>query len=345
MTDLPERKRKVLYAVVHDFIVSAEPVGSGQVSERKGINLSPATVRTVMAELEERGFLKRPHSSSGRVPTDAAYRFYVDQLMRLRPLTPNERAEIRTRVESGVLDMNEILKDACRFIADRANQAGIVMAPRADERSLQHVQFVGLKGNLLLAVLVSSSGIVENKILQLDRPATQSDLDRMHNYLNEHFVGMTMAKIRREILLEMKRVQNQYDQLLTRALMLGEKAFSDAPPEVHIEGQSHLFSVPEFADVQKMQQILRTLEEKTKLIQVLDQCLQSPGVKIFIGEEVARPEINGLTLITSAYSDSEGNPGLLGVIGPTRLDYARIIPLVEFTSQMVTDVLHKERNP
>jgi heat-inducible transcriptional repressor len=344
VTDLPERKKQVLYAVVHDYIVSAEPVGSSQVSKRKGINLSPATVRTVMAELEERGFLQRQHTSAGRVPTDAGYRFYVDQLMKNRPLTANEQAEIRTRVESGVFDMKEILKDACRFVANRANQAGIVMAPRVDDRSLQHLQFVGLKGNLVMAVLASSAGIVENKILELDRPASQSELDRMHNYLNDHLVGMAIGKVRREILLEMKRVQSQYDQLLTSALLLGEKAFSDGPPELLVEGQSHLFSVPEFADIEKMQGILRTLEEKTQLVRILDQCLQSPGVKIFIGEEVATPEINGLTLITSAYSDNEGNPGILGVIGPTRLDYARIVPLVDFTSRMVTDVLKRDRN-
>jgi heat-inducible transcriptional repressor len=264
--------------------------------------------------------------------------------MENRPLTPKEQAEIRSRVESGVVDMKEILKDACRFVAERANQAGIVLAPRPDERSLQHIQFVGLKGNLVLAVLVSSSGIVENKILELDRPAPQSELDRMHNYLNEHFAGMAVGKVRREILLEMKRAQSQVDVLLTRALLLGEKAFSDGPPELMVEGQSHLFSVPEFADLERMQNILRTLEEKTQLVRVLDQCLQSPGVKIFIGGESASPEIDGLTLITSAYSDNEGNPGILGVIGPTRLDYARIIPLVDFTSRMVTDVLHRDRN-
>jgi heat-inducible transcriptional repressor len=345
VADLPERKKQVLYAVVADFIASAEPVGSAQVSKSKGIRLSPATIRTVMAELEERGFLKRPHASSGRVPTDAGYRFYVDELMKNRPLTAGEKAEIQSRVESGTFDMKEILKDACRLVADRAHQAGIVLAPRTEERSLQHVQFVGLKGNLVLAVMVSSSGIVENKILELGGPTPQSELDRMHNYLNEHFAGMAIGKVRREILLEMKRAQSQYDQLLTRALVLGEKAFSDGPAELMVEGQSHLFSVPEFADLEKMQGILRTLEEKTQLVRLLDQCLQSPGVKIFIGGEVAAPEINGLTLITSAYSDSEGNPGILGVIGPTRLDYARIVPLVDFTSQMITDVLKRDRKP
>ncbi|MFH1262150.1 MAG: heat-inducible transcriptional repressor HrcA [Pseudomonadota bacterium] len=345
MTDLQDRKRKVLYAIVHDFIVSAEPIGSSQVSKKKGMNLSSATIRNVMSELEERGFLKRPHTSAGRVPTDAGYRFYVDELMKLRPLTANEKSEIRSRVESGTFDMNEILKDACRFVADRAHQAGIVMAPRSDDRSLQHVQFVGLKGNLVLAVLVSSTGIVENKILELDRFTPQNELDRMHNYLNDHFSGRAMGKIRQEILLEMKRVQTEYDQLLTRALLLGERAFSDSTPDVYIEGQSHLFSVPEFGGMEQMQAILRTLEQKTSIVRLLDQCLQNPGVKIFIGEEVAGPEINGLTLITSAYSDAEGNPGMLGVIGPKRIDYARIVPLVDFTSRMITDALKRERKP
>jgi len=343
MDSLSQRKREVLYAVVHDFILSAEPVGSIQVAKKKSIHLSPATIRTVMAELEERGFLRQPHPSSGRIPTDRAYRIYVDELMKLQPLTAQERNEIREKVRGLGANTGDVLRDACRLISNRANQPGLVLAPKTETRSLRHIQFIRLKEKLALAILVSSNGIVENKILELNRKISQSGLDRMHNYLNDRLAGLTVEKIRQQILLEMKSAQNRYDQLLTQALLLGEKVFADGHRDVHIEGQSHLCSDPEFADLEKMQQILRTLEEKTTLIRILDQSLTSPGVKIFIGEETLYPEINGLTLITSAYSDSEGNQGLLGVIGPTRMNYARIVPLVEFTSQIVTNALSEPK--
>lgn len=343
MNRLSDRKRDVLFAVVEDFIASAEPVGSQQVSKKGGLEISSATIRIVMAELEERGFLKRSHVSSGRIPTDTAYRFYVNELMKLEPLTSGEREQIRSSVESGKSDMNEIIHQACQLISAKANQPSLGLVPANTQQSLKHIQFIRLRENLILTILVSSTGIVENKLLELERPLSQSELDRMHNYLNERLAGLTIGKVREQILLEMKRVQSQYDEVLNRALLLADRAFSSSPAQFHVEGQSKLCDDPEFADVTRMQQILRTLEEKTAILRVLDQSLASPGVKIFIGEEVQCPEVNGLALIASSYSDAQGNRGVLGVLGPTRIHYARIVPLVEFTSSIVTEAL-KDRS-
>ncbi|MFH1017538.1 MAG: heat-inducible transcriptional repressor HrcA, partial [Pseudomonadota bacterium] len=176
MADLSDRKREVLFAVVENFISTAEPVGSGQVAKSKDILFSPATIRNVMAELEEMGFLSRPHASSGGVPTSLAYRFYVDRLMHLKPLTQAERDEIRSRVESGVSSVHDIMRDACRLISERAHQPGVALAPSAEERSLKHIQFMRLRADLALAILVTSTGIVENKLLALDKPYTQEQL-------------------------------------------------------------------------------------------------------------------------------------------------------------------------
>lgn len=329
--------------MVRDYIATAEPVGSGQVAKRKGIHLSSATIRTVMSELEERGFLRRAHASSGRIPTPGGYRFYVDEMMRLRPLTPSEKAEIRRKVEAGSTDMKEVLREACHLVSLKAHQPGIAMEPRPGERSLRQIQFVRLRGKVVLAILISGAGIVENKILEIDRAMPQEELNRMHNYLNDRLGGLSISDVRREILLEMKRMQTQYDEILNQALMLGEKVFSDGPPDVHIEGQSLLVSEPEFSQTEQLQRILRTLEEKTMLVRLLDQSLANIGVRIFIGDDQAFPEINGLTVISSVYSDSEGNRGLLGVIGPTRIDYARIVPLVDFTATMITEVLQEKK--
>jgi heat-inducible transcriptional repressor len=339
MADLSERKREVLFAVVENFISTAEPVGSSQVSKSKGILFSPATTRNVMSELEEMGFLVRPHPSSGGVPTALAYRFYVDRLMQLKPLTQTERDEIRRAVESGASTIHDILRHACKLISGHAHQPGVALAPPAEERSLKHIQFMRLRSDLALAILVTSAGIVENKLLELDKPYSQDQLTRMSNYLNEKLAGMTVSNVRRQILSEMKHAHRSYDELMQKALMLGEQALSDGPRELHIEGQSLLCADPEFANIEKMRHVLRTLEDRTELLRLLDQSIQSQGVKIFIGDEIQSPEINGLSLITSTYSDNEGNRGVLGVIGPTRIQYASIVPLVDFTSKILTEVL------
>ncbi len=242
-------------------------------------------------------------------------------------------------MESGVSSVPDILRHACRLISERAHQPGVALAPPAEERSLKHIQFMRLRSNLALAILVTSTGIVENKLLELDKPYSQEQLTRMHNYLNEKLAGMPVAYVRRQILKEMMHVHQTYDELLQKALMLGEQALSDGPRELHIEGQSLLCADPEFANIEKMRQVLQTLEERTELLRILDQSLESQGVKIFIGGEAHGAEINGLSLITSTYSDSEGNRGVLGVIGPTRINYASIVPLVDFTSKILTEVL------
>ena len=337
--ELSERKREVLFAVVENYIVTAEPVGSAQIAKAGGLSVSPATVRHVMAELEEMGLILRPHTSAGGVPTDLAYRFYVDRLMQLKPLTSGVQDEIRNRVETGAATVSDILKETCKLISVQTHQPGMIVSPRADETRLKHIQFVRLKNNLALGVLVTSSGIVENKVLELSEPYTQEQLNQMHNFLNERIAGRAVSEVRREILLEMKQAHQNYDRLLSQALILGERTMAEEGREVHVEGQSLLFDEPEFSNARAMQGILRTLEEKNQVLALLDQAIRNPGVKILIGEEIHCGEVNGLSLITSTYSDAEGNRGVLGVIGPTRLDYARIVPLVEFTSQMVTDTL------
>ncbi len=339
---LPGRKRQVLNLVVEEYIASGEPVGSAQVAQRKGIPFSSATARHVMAELEELGYLRRRHASSGVTPTNQGYRVYVDQLMKRRPISNTDKKQIMGKFDTHVIEFHELLKEACRVVSARTNQTSLGVFPKGTERNFEQIQFRRLRGNMVLALMVSSSGFVENKILKLDAPVPQNQLDQMHNYLNEHLAGLTIGGIRQKILLEMKGEQIRYNELLNRALLLGEQAFSDQPPEIHIEGQSRLFSYPDFNDVERMQQILRTLEEKTIMLRVLDQCLHSPGVQILIGDEVPGTETDDLTLVTSVYKDGEGNPGVLGVVGPTRINYARVVPLVDFTSQIITKILHEE---
>ncbi len=238
--------------------------------------------------------------------------------------------------------LDQIIREACHFVSSRVEQPGVAVAPKGEARSLKEIHFLSLRENLAIGVLVFSTGVVETKPIQLDRPMKQHELDQIRNYLNERLAGRTVSEVRQQILLEMKQVQHHYDDLLNKALLLSQKAFSDDPPQLVIEGQSYLFSEPEFADVERMQQILRTLEEKTQVIRILDLSLKNPGIQVFIGDELAFPENHGMSLITSAYTDNDGNRGLLGVLGPTRMNYSKIVPLLEFTSRIVTEVLREE---
>lgn len=343
LEELAPRKKGILYAVVNDHIVSAAPVGSLQIASKKGVHLSSATVRAVMAELEERGYLKKSHTSSGRIPTDLAYRVYVDQLLELRPPNARDRSELKEGLVASLGDFSDLPQRSSRVLSSILHRPGIATDPKPDARRIEHIQFRKLRGRLVLVILVSSSGHVENKILKLARNLKQSDLDQMHGYLNGQLAGLTIAEARRRVLLEIQDEKAQYDLLVRDALTLSRETLAEAAIGVHVEGSSSLLEATDGADFGRMQRILRRLEEKTALAGVLDDCLRSPGVKILIGDEVGGGEIDGLSLITAPYSDAEGNRGLLGVLGPSRADYARIIPLVEYTSHLLTNVLQESR--
>lgn len=338
------QKKQILYAVVHDYILTAAPVGSQAIAQKKNVAYSPATIRSVMAELEDRGFLKQPHASSGRVPTDIGYRFYVDELMQVHPLTSKEKQSIQQNMESKIFPIEQIVKQACRTVFQHADHIVFGSIPGHETQSIKHIQFLNLKDNLVLVILVRSSGQVENKILELDRNIPQMELNRMHNYVNELLAGLNLPQIRNKILLELQKDQIRYNSLLTQALVISQQALESKEEDLHIEGQSSLFRTPEFTDIETMEKLVRTLDEKTLMLKILQEAADKPGVKILIGDEVEAPEINGLTLITSTYNDAEGNKGYLGVLGPTRINYAKIVPLVEFTTKIVTQTLSLEKH-
>lgn len=338
------QKKQILYAVVHDYIFTATPVGSQAIAHKKNVDYSPATIRSVMAELEDRGFLKRAHASSGRIPTDIGYRFYVDELMQVHPLTSKEKQSIQQNVESKIYPVEQIVKQACKTVFQHADLISFGTIPERENQSIKHIQFLNLKENLVLVILVRSSGQVENKILELERNIAQTDLNRMHNYVNELLGGLNLPQIRNKILLELQKDQVRYNSLLSQALMMSQQALESNEENLLFEGQSSVFRTPEFNDIETMEKLIRTLDEKTLMLKILHESMEKPGVKILIGDEVEAPEINGLTLITSTYNDAEGNKGYLGVLGPTRINYAKIVPLVEFTTKIVTQTLSLEKN-
>ena len=338
--EIGHRARKILQAVIQEFIATGDAVGSRTVTRRYGLDLSPATVRNVMSDLEEAGLLTQPHTSAGRVPTDLGLRYFVDTLLKVRSLTPKEREEIGVRFQVAPREFDEVMKETSRLLSELSQHTALVFAPRAETSVFEHIEFMRLREHELLAVLVTKSGKVENKIIPIDRPLGDSELERIHNFLNGLLGGLTLDEVRVRVLEEMGKEKNQYDQLVARALALGAKALEGAGrPEIIIEGQANLLD--KTADVEKMQKLLRALEEKQQLLALLDRTLQAPGIQVFIGAETHLAPLREMTVVAASYGPEDRPLGTLGVIGPQHMNYGKVISLVDFTAHLVSDVLNR----
>jgi len=341
--ELNERSRKILEAVIEDYIDGAEPVGSRAVTKRHRMGLSPATVRNVMAELEERGFLASPHTSAGRIPTEKGYRFYIDTLLRIRSLTPAEMERIEGHYRIRGLRMEGLLQASGKILSSISRYAGIVMAPRFRTTVLRHIEFIRLTNERVLVVLVSESGSVQNKIVETDGPLSPRDLEQMNNYLNRTLKGLTIQEVKMRLVAEMAREKALYDRIYQRALELSREVFSQDPGEqVFIEGAVNVLEQPEFADLERMKRLFRTFEQKSLLVNLLDKSQRVQGVQIFIGNEAEYSAIQGCSLITSTYCGRQGAVGTLGVIGPTRMPYSTVIPVVDYTARLITRLLEAD---
>jgi heat-inducible transcriptional repressor len=339
---LNERSRKILEAIIEDHIASAEPVGSRAITRRHGIALSPATVRNVMSDLEDMGYLIAPHTSSGRIPTEKGYRFYLDSLLRVRALTAQQKERIRRYYQRRGLRADELLREAGRVLSNISHYTGIVMAPQFTASVFRHIEFVRLSHGRILVIFVSESGLVQNKIIETREDLSQRDLENLNNYLNQRFAGLPIGKIKQRLLHEMTQEKALYDKLFARFMGLFDAALADESREVFIEGVSRMLEQPEFSDLERMKRLFQAFEQKSTLVEFLDKCQKSQGVQIFIGSETSYREIEGCSLITASYHSGDGTIGTLGVIGPTRMAYSQVIPVVDYTAQLVSQLLESE---
>lgn len=342
--ELDDRARDVLRAVVQEFISSGDPVGSQQLTRRGEFEVSPATMRNVLSELEELGYLEKPHTSAGRVPTDQGYRFFVDSLLQLRTPTHADQQLIEAGLASAT-GVEDRMTEAGRVLHQLSRHAGVVLIPRPSAGTLQRLEFVRLAEDRVLAILVGQGGQVQNKLVMLDAPVTGEELQRSANYLNELLKNATSIEdVRSRILQELELQRTQYDELTARALKLGAAATDVSSSErVVIEGTGSFLETPEFAeDVRRMRALFRALDEKHKLLSLLDRVQRAREMQIFIGAESEFSSQGDVTLIASPYGTEEQVLGTVGVIGPTRLDYQRVIPLVNFTARVLSRVLKSD---
>jgi len=340
--ELSFREKKVLQAIIMDYIQTAEPVGSRTVSKKYQMELSPASIRNVMADLEELGLLLQPHTSAGRIPTDQAFRFYVDSILEVRNLSRMDQNRIAQGLGEEKLDINETLKRASHLLSLLSRQTGLVLAPRFSSNVFKHIEFIKLKEKKILFILVSNLGEVQNKIISADEVLTQDELNKFSKYLTEIMGGLGLQEAKRRIMEEMQQEKVLFDKLMYRALRLSQKALEDeGEGNLYIEGKEFIFQSPEFADIEKMRQLLLAFEEKSKIIKLLDKALTAQGIQIFIGAENESNEMQGCSVIAAPYSKDNFILGTLGVIGPTRMDYSAIIPIVDYTARLVGKIIEK----
>jgi heat-inducible transcriptional repressor len=334
-----ERIREILHWVIATFIATGKPVGSRKIARNSREQLSPATVRNIMADLEEMGYLRQPHASAGRVPTDKAYRFYVNCLLKRRDISQRDR---------NIVDRDLRLDDSAEHFMARtsqvlsrvSNNVGIVISPPISRVALKHIHFIKLTDNRILVILVSRSGIVQNRIIHYVDEISQAELDQAARYVVDNFKDRTLFEIKNQILQMVKNEQALYDKFMQRVITLSTNAFSEADSdleaEVYLDGASNLIKTPEFSDINRMKLVFETIEQKNRLAALISRCIEgdTQEVRITIGAENALPGIEECTLITSRYMVDEKTHGSLGILGPTRMEYGRAISLVEYVARL-----------
>lgn len=338
--EISARAKKILFACVTEFISTGDAVGSRTLARRYGLDLSAASIRNVLADLEEAGYLKQPHTSAGRVPTDKALRLFIDTLVRLRPLSPEDQAKIHERFVQ-IRMAEDPLRETGRYLSELSGTAALVIAPRAELRALAQLRFIPTRPGQLLAVLVFRDGSVENRFVGHDEPISEGDLQRIHNLLADVIEGRSLGDARDLFARRLADERTEVDQLRKRAFELGSKATSDfaRPAEVLIEGQGRLIDLPEYADVGRLRSLVRTLEEREALLSLLDKTLAAGVVTVLLSSEANELGAGDLSLVVAPYSEHGRAAGTVGVLGPTRMDYAKVMPLVDATALALSEAL------
>lgn len=341
--ELNDRSQNILEVIVEDYIASAEPVGSRAISRRHSFNLSPASVRNVMSDLEEMGFLCSPHTSAGRIPTDKGFHYYIDTLLQVRDLSKEEESRLQKSYRFKDMKMEDIMQEVGRVMSGLSNYTGLVMAPKFASTVFRQIEFVRLSHGRLLVIYVSETGLVQNKVITADPSLTARDLEQISQYLNREMTGLSIPKVREKIARELKAERIRYDALQQQALELSREALQEKTEDlVFVSGTSLMLEQPEFSTPERMKRIIHALESKKTLIELLDRSQAAQGVQVFIGSRSEHTEIEGCSLVTASFSSKKGAIGTLGVIGPVRMPYSQVIPIVDFTAQLVSRILERE---
>lgn len=340
---LNERAQHLLRILVEQYIRDGQPVGSRTLSRDSGLSLSSATIRNVMADLEEFGFVTSPHTSAGRVPTDKGYRFFVDTLLKVRPLQTQEIAEIQRGLEQHA-DPKTLVAAASKMLSSITRMAGLVTVPRPTHAALTQIEFMPLSDNRVLAILVVNGREVQNRILQLDRYFGAEELRRASNYLNQEFGGKELSEVRDHLVNQLQAMRENLNQLMLDAIMLASQVMNppkdSAKLEYVIAGETNLMEFAELSNVEKLRRLFEAFTQQRDILHLLDHSLRAEGVQIFIGQESGYTILDDCSVVTAPYTLDREVVGVLGVIGPTRMAYERVIPIVDLTAKLLSTALN-----
>lgn len=337
-----ERAQHFLKALVERYIRDGQPVGSRTLAKDTGLDLSPATVRNVMADLEDLGLISSPHTSAGRIPTVAGYRLFVDSLLTVRPPTDEDVAQMRCRFHQAA-DLPALIEETSRLLSGLTHMAGVVMVPRHERTAFRQIELLPLSGNRVLAILITSEGEVHNRIINTDRRFTPSQLEQAANYLNQMFTGQDIKDVRKRLLEDLQRTHAHMDQMMMRALAMAQDVMASAEgrDDCYIAGQTNLMEFGELASMDRLKSLFDAFTQKHEILHILDRCIAADGVQIFIGEESGYSLLDDCSLVTTPYRVEDRVVGVLGVIGPTRMDYQRVIPIVDVTARLLAAALRQ----
>lgn len=341
---LDERKNKVLQAIIEDYIATAEPIGSRTIARKYQMGVSPATIRNEMADLEEMGFLEQPHTSAGRVPSDRGYRYYVDCLMESRTVSPTDEELIRRTFERKVREIDTLVRETARLLSDTTHLTTVISGPQIQKAHFRELRLVPLGGDKAVLVYITDSGFIENQVLELPVEVTMLELQRVSDTLNDQLRGQPVEELSRAAVSALHRELHRYGALLEQTMLaLGQRLEPGEHQRLYVGGTTHILNQPEFRDVNKVRNLLTLLENEDVVTEVLSSAGPTERPAIQIGEEIKIRELSECSVVSATYRLGDDVVGRVGVIGPRRMEYARVVGVVNAITRQLEETAHRNR--
>ena len=337
---LSERTQLLLKVLVENYISEGQPLGSRTLARKSELEISPATVRNVMADLEDFGFVESPHTSAGRIPTTKGYRLFVDTMLKVQPITTDVVSQMKENLDPSQ-NVNSLVESASTLLSGLTGMAGLVTLPKIERAEFRHIEFLPLSEHRVLAILVMNQREVQNRILQADRDYTEAELQQAANYINELCAGQDLVAARQKILQELDGLREHMNDLMRSAVEMGEQIFSSSGKSDYVVvGQTNLMEFDDLSDIEKLRSLFEAFGQKREFLRLLDRCICAEGVQIFIGQESGYAVLDDCSVISSPYTVDDEVMGVLAVVGPTRRSYNRVIPIVDLTARLLGEALN-----
>ena len=340
---LNERAALLLKQLVYSYIADGQPVGSKKLADEVDLNISSATIRNVMSGLEKKGLIVSPHTSAGRIPTEQGYRLFVDSMLEIEPLSKSLLSRLKQELDPDQ-NTDSLISQASQMVSELTHMAGIITVPKASHATLRHIEFLPLSDQRILAIMVINEHEVQNRVLHMQRSYTPSELQEASNFLNQNFIGKDIYEVREKLVKGLQQTRDDIDAIMQTAIEVADATFSEtqkARDEYLVQGEANLVRYGEAYDRNLLTQLLEVFDHKREMLGLLDRCIQADGVKVFIGNEAGFKGLGDCSVITAPYT-VQGEPlGVLGVIGPARINYNMVIPVVDVTAKLLGEALNK----